>query len=328
MGTSYILNLWQPKKSVAVMTEQYHKYDHLFSNVKPNAVGGIRIFTKDDPYRIEQDYAAVTTEENAIWRRLFKKLIQPLDQYASAEYLMGLKILNLPPDRFPNFRKLSEITHANSGWALQPVAGFLDEYVFFKMNAERKFPVTDIIRRSRRFKEKYQGVNIANEDGYTPEPDIYHDVRGHAPFLTDRRYGDFLADMGELGLELIRDERGLGPELMAHNLKRLQNFAWWTYEFGIMKKQPDSDALRQTPNDMDHEIYGAGILSSYNETMNVVACSRGESARSELKPFDMEEIVLTRFDYSEIQDRYYVIDSMESLYRTYYDHKDLFRFAG
>ncbi len=310
------------------MTESYHSYDHLFTNIKPNAIGGIRIFTQNDPFRIDQHYDAVSTEENAIWERLFRKSIDLLDRYASAEYLKGLELLNLPEDRFPEFTQLSEVLKSASGWELQPVAGFLDEYLFFKLNAERKFPVTDIIRKSWRFTEKYRGVTIANEDEYTPEPDIYHDVRGHAPFLTDRKYGDFLADMGQLGLDLIRDDRGLGPELVAHNLKRLQNFAWWTYEFGIMKKQPDTDRLRREPNDMDHEIYGAGILSSYGETLNVAACSQGRSRQSELRPFDMEEIVLTRFDYSEFQDRYFVIDSMEQLYADYESNRHLFYYEG
>ena len=115
---------------------------------------------------------------------------------------------------------------------------------------------------------------------------------------------------------------------MAHNLKRLQNFAWWSYEFGIMKKQPESENWRTDANDMDHELYGSGIISGYDEVMNVVACSRGESDSSALLPFDMEEVVMTRFDYSDIQDRYYIIDSMESLYADFYDNQRLFFFEG
>ncbi|MFQ6673307.1 MAG: hypothetical protein ACE5GH_00820 [Fidelibacterota bacterium] len=310
------------------MVDEYTKYDYLFSNVRPHAVGGIKIFAKDDPYLIEQDYDAVADEEKNIWKRLFEKLIHPLDQYASQEYLLGLQALGLSPDRWPDFRELSPKIKSASGWELTPVAGFLDEYVFFQLNAGKKFPVTDIIRQSKRFEEKYTGQEIRNTDEYTPEPDIFHDVRGHSPFLMNKEYGDFLAEIGKLGYELITDERGLGPELTAHNLKRLQNFAWWTYEFGVMKKQDDSDQYRKTPNDANHEIYGSGIISSYDEVMNVVACAKGESSRSRFLPFDIEEVALTRFDYSDIQDRYYVIDSMESLYSAFQDNLSLFFFEG
>lgn len=310
------------------MTDAYTAYDHLFTNMKPNAIGGIRIFSKNDPYEKPQRYDEITNLENSIWAKLFQRLEPVLNQYASKEYLMGLRSLPIPKDRFPWFEEISPIIANSTGWELCPVAGFLDEELFFDLNAARKFPVTDIIRQSPRFEQKYAGVNIQNDAGYTPEPDIFHDIQGHTPFLMNRDYADFLARLGALGQELLKDERGLGPELVAHNLKRLQNFSWWTYEFGVMKKQPGTDKFRRVPNDIDLEIYGAGIISSYDECLNVVRCAKGESAASKLLPFDMEEVVMTRFDYSDIQDRYYVINSMEALYQAFDSHQELFWFEG
>ncbi|MFQ6615266.1 MAG: hypothetical protein ACE5HZ_00675 [Fidelibacterota bacterium] len=310
------------------MLEVHTKYDHLFRNVKPHAVGGIKIFTENDPYLIKQNYGAISDEEREIWRRLFNRLEDPLDQYASKEYLQGLRALGLSRNEWPNFETLTPVLEQASGWMLTPVAGFLNEYLFFLLNSQRKFPVTDIIRQSGRFRQKYSGQDIRNTDEYTPEPDIFHDIRGHSPFLTNREYGDFLAEIGQLGYALITDERGMGPELIAHNLKRLQNFAWWSYEFGVMKKQNHTDEIRKSPNNIDYEIYGSGIISSYDEVMNVVACATGESNRSRFLPFDVGEVVLTRFDYSDIQDRYFVIDSMEALYSTFRDNTDLFLFEG
>ena len=74
----------------------------------------------------------------------------------------------------------------------------------------------------------------------------------------------------------------------------------------------DSDHLRRLPNDIDFEIYGAGIISSLDEVDNIINCAKGFSSKSSFLPYDVEEIVLTCFDYSHIQDRYYVIDSMEA----------------
>jgi phenylalanine-4-hydroxylase len=134
--------------------------------------------------------------------------------------------------------------------------------------------------------------------------------------------------VGLLGDEILRDERGLGPELVAHNLKRLQNFAWWTYEFGLIKNAGESDQFRRIKNDIDYEIYGAGIISSFDETLNVVQCAKGQLNHSKFLPFDMEEVVLTRFDYSKIQDRYYVINTMTDMYRDFKDNQNLFWFEG
>jgi len=306
----------------------YEKYDYLFSNLKPHTIEGILIFGRDDDYIKSQKYDEVTNFENKIWADLYTNLELLLDQYASREYLLGIKALPIPRDRFPEFDAISPIVENSTGWTLLPVAGFLNEELFFEVNAKRQFPVTDIIRKSPRFDEKYAGRDIRNDEGYTPEPDIFHDIQAHVPFLMNREYADFLADVGVLGHDIITDQQGLGPELVAHNLKRLQNFAWWTYEFGVVKNNGATDNIRRSNNDIDYEIYGAGIISSYDETLNVVHCAQGSSNRSQFLLFDIEEIVMTRYDYSEIQDRYYVIDSMGDLYAAYYENKDLFFFEG
>ncbi|MEE3195985.1 MAG: hypothetical protein VX260_03410 [Candidatus Neomarinimicrobiota bacterium] len=300
----------------------------MFSNLKSQTIEGIYIFGKDDQYLINQDYSSITNLENQIWSDLYIKLELVLDQYSSKEYLLGIKSLPIPRDRFPDFNAISPIIENSTGWSLLPVAGFLDEELFFEVNANKKFPVTDIIRKSPRFDKKYHEREIKNEEGYTPEPDIFHDIQAHVPFLMNKEFAEFLADVGRLGHEIIIDKRKLGPELVAHNLKRLQNFAWWTYEFGLIKNNGNADSYRRNNNDIDYEIYGSGIISSYDETNNVIQCAKGESKRSKFLPFDIEEIIMTRYDYSNIQERYYVIDSMEDLYETYYNNKSLFLYEG
>ena len=304
------------------------KYDYLFSNLRPQTIEGIYIFGKNDQYIINQDYSLITNLENQIWTDLYIKLELLLDQYSSKEYLLGIKSLPIPRDRFPDFNAISPIIENSTGWSLLPVAGFLDEELFFEVNANKQFPVTDIIRKSPRFDKKYLDRAIKNEEGYTPEPDIFHDIQAHVPFLMNKEFAEFLADVGKLGHEIIVDTRKLGPELVAHNLKRLQNFAWWTYEFGVIKNNGDADSYRRNNNDIDYEIYGSGIISSYDETNNIIQCAKGESKRSKFLPFDIEEIIMTRYDFSNIQERYYVIDSMEDLYETYYDNKSLFFYEG
>ena len=118
----------------------------------------------------------------------------------------------------------------------------------------------------------------------------------------NREYADFLADIGTLGHDIITDQRGLGIELVAHNLKRLQNFAWWTYEFGVVKNNVATDNIRRINNDIDYEIYGAGIISSYDETLNVITCAQRSANRSQFLPFDIEEIIICLLYTSDAAD--------------------------
>tara|TARA_B100000427_G_scaffold287005_1_gene261336 strand:- start:959 stop:1891 length:933 start_codon:yes stop_codon:yes gene_type:complete len=310
------------------MISEFTKYNKLFKNIIPNAVGGIRIFSKRDTFLKPQVYDDVTNLENRIWAELYQKLDFLLNQYATKEYLLGLKALPIPNNMFPKFEEISPLIQNSTDWTLVPVAGFLDEELFFDLNRKRQFPVTEIIRQSPRFEEKYMGVDIKNEAGYTPEPDIFHDIQGHIPFLMNKKYADFMWEIGLLGDLILKDEKGLGPDLVAHNLKRLQNFAWWTYEYGLIKNNGDTDKFRRINNDIKYEIYGSGIISSYDEVMNVIKCSKGESGRSKFLPYNIEEIVMTCFDYSEIQDRYYVIDSMDHLYESFKRDQDIFWFEG
>jgi len=310
------------------MVYQSSKYNNLFKNVIPNTIDGIKIFGVGDQYSIKQKYDDITNFENKIWAELFQGLEFLLDQYASKEYLLGLRSLPIPNNMFPEFDAISPLIRNATGWTLFPVAGFLDEELFFEINTKRQFPVTDIIRKSPRFDKKYSGVEIKNDAGYTPEPDIFHDVQAHVPFLMNKDYAHFMWEVGTLGDEIIKDKKGLGPDLVSHNLKRLQNFAWWTYEYGLLKNQGDTDRFRRNDNDIKYEIYGAGIISSFDEVNNVVSCAKGKSKQSKFIPYNIEEIIMTCFDYSHIQDRYYVINSMEELYQSFSDNKNLFWFEG
>ena len=304
------------------------KYNKLFRNIIPNSIEGIKIFSSSDKYIKPQKYNDVTNFENKIWSDLYQDLEFLLDQYASKEYLIGLRTLPIPNNMFPEFEAISPLLENSTDWKLVPVAGFLEEELFFELNKDRKFPVTDIIRKSPRFDQKYSNSEISNAKGYTPEPDIFHDIQGHIPLLMNKNYADFMCEVGVLGYKIVKDEKALGPELVYHNLKRLQNFSWWTYEYGLIKKNISTDKFRRVSNDIPYEIYGSGIISSLDETKNVIDCAKGIKNRSKFLKYDIEEIALTCFDYSDMQDRYFVIDSMDYLYRSFKENQELFFYEG
>ena len=144
---------------------QNSKYDKLFNNIIPNSIEGIKIFKVSDDYIKPQKYDDVTNLENRIWSELYQNLEFLLDQYASKEYLMGLRTLPIPNNMFPEFEAISPLLENSTEWTLVPVAGFLEEELFFELNKDRKFPVTDIIRRSPRFDQKYSNSKILNARG-------------------------------------------------------------------------------------------------------------------------------------------------------------------
>ena len=83
------------------MIETFQKHDNLFKNVKPNAIGNIVIFSKDENWQIQQDYSGVSLEENKIWSQLYSKVIpvaktavpiEPIPAVAIARPTIPLKV--------------------------------------------------------------------------------------------------------------------------------------------------------------------------------------------------------------------------------------------
>jgi phenylalanine-4-hydroxylase len=106
--------------------------------------------------------------------------------------------------------------------------------------------------------------------------------------------------------------------LKFHNLKRLQNFVWWTLEFGLIAENINTS----------FEILGSGILSSIDEIKNVIKSIKYENKYSTIIKYDIENVVFTRFDYSNLQDRYYYIESFDYLYNSFSSNIDIFLFKG
>ena len=107
-------------------------------------------------------------------------------------------------------------------------------------------------------------------------------------------------------------------DLKYHNLKRLQNFVWWTLEFGVI--------LNNTNNDF--EILGAGILSSIDEINNAINSILNKKKYAKIIKYDIEKVIFTCFDYSNLQDRYFFVNSFDLMYDSFYSNKDIFLYKG
>jgi len=294
-----------------MQTAKKSKYDYLFKHNIDNYVKNIIVYNKKDVWSIDQAYELIDNEEHIIWKNLFRK-VRPHAYNSSIDmFKNGLDFLcshaNEFDSKIPNLDNVSKLIMNETGWQIKPVSGFVDEVIFFELLANKFFPSSDIIRLSNRFYDKYKNTNVKNVLSYTPEPDIFHEIFGHAPFLLNKDYSLLLEKVGKLGCSILSSEV-LSKDLITHNLKRLQNFVWWTLEFGLV----------EASNSIGYEIYGAGILSSFDEIEHVL------SNKTNIIEYNFEEIIMTRFDYSDLQDRYYLIDSFNTLLNDFDRNQDQF----
>jgi phenylalanine-4-hydroxylase len=168
---------------------------------------------------------------------------------------------------------LNERLGALTGWRVVAVPGLVPDAVFFDHLAHRRFPAASFIRS-------------ADQLDYLQEPDVFHDVFGHVPLLTDPVFADYMQAYGEGGLRAL----GLGR---LHNLARLY---WYTVEFGLLETVAGL------------EIYGAGIVSSRTESIFAL-----ESASPHRIGFDLERVMRTPYRIDDFQQIYFVIPSLEDL---------------
>jgi phenylalanine-4-hydroxylase len=180
-------------------------------------------------YTCEQDWAAYTPEQHALYRRLYERQIGQLPGLACDEFIAAVQNLG-EPSLIPRFEALSETLYRATKWQVVAVPGLIPEEAFFALLANRKFPVTGWLRKPEEF-------------DYVVEPDVFHDLFGHVPLLFNPMFADYMQAYGAGGLKATR--------LQA--CEYLARLYWYTVEFGLIT----------TPAGL--RAYGAGILSSGGE---------------------------------------------------------------
>lgn len=222
---------------------------------------------------ISQDWEGYGAQEHATWRKLFERQSRLLVGRACEEYLAGLDQLGVCADGIPDFQKLNDVLGRTTGWQIVAVPGLVADEVFFGHMAERRFVATRWIREPAQM-------------DYLQEPDIFHDVFGHVPLLTNPAFANYLQAYGRGGLKALR----LG------SLDMLARLYWYTVEFGLLHT-PDGP-----------RIYGAGILSSKGESIYCL-----DDPHPKRIAFDLKRILRTRYRIDDFQENYFVIDSFEQL---------------
>lgn len=236
-------------------------------------------------FTIEQKWDRYTREEHAIWTTLYERQMKVLKDRAVPEHFRGLELLNLNEGGIPDFRRVNERLEKLTGWTVVTVPGLIPEKVFYEHLANRRFVSGRFIRDGEKL-------------DYLPEPDIFHDVFGHVPLLTQPVFADYMQAYGRGGLRSLQFDA----------IKHMARLYWYTVEFGLIN----------TPE--GRRIYGAGIVSSKAES---IFCLEARSPNR--IHFDLERVMRTDYRYDDFQQTYFVIDSYDELMEaTYQDFAPIY----
>jgi phenylalanine-4-hydroxylase len=173
---------------------------------------------------------AYSAEEDEVWRVVSGELAAKHRRLACAEYRRGCERLVLPTNRVPQLREVDERVRSLTGFRIRPVPGLVPVNDFYGSLAERTFMSTQYVR--------HHSVPF-----YTPEPDIVHEIIGHANMLASSAFASLYEAAG------VASRRARSPEA----LEFFSRVFWFTLEFGVVREAGELKA------------YGAGLLSSFGE---------------------------------------------------------------
>jgi phenylalanine-4-hydroxylase len=214
---------------------------------------------------------AYNTNENKTWEAVWSQLTKLHSTHACREYNDAFPRLienaGFRADRVPQIGELSAYLQEVTGFTLRPVAGLLSTRDFLNALAFRVFYSTQYIRHH-------------SKPLYTPEPDVCHELMGHAPLFADPSFAAFSQEIGLLSLGASEED-----------IARLGKLYWYTVEFGLTKQGGQVRA------------FGAGLLSSFGELEYSL------SDKPKKLPFDPWVASELEFPITTYQPTYFVAES-------------------
>ena len=160
----------------------------------------------------DRGFIAYDAEEDAVWRDLMAQQLPAVRDRMASPYLRGLDLLDLPQVRVPQCPEVSAKLGALTGWRVEPVPALIGFGRFFGMLADRTFPAASFIRKRKHF-------------NYIEEPDIFHEIFGHTPLLTDPAFAAFSQAIGAAGTRCDKADYAW-----------LIRLYWFSIEFGLMRE--------------------------------------------------------------------------------------------
>ena len=199
-----------------------------------------------------------TAEERAVWQTALQKLAPLHAKYACEEYLRAFPSLGFEPNHISQLGEANEVLLRQTGFKMVPVAGLVSPRVFMSHLADGLFLATQYVRHH-------------SAPLYTPEPDVIHELIGHAALLANPGFAEVNRLFGEATNRVGEDR-----------IDALIRVYWYALEFGVVRL------------DRGLKVVGAGLLSSFGEL------GRFES-QADLRPYDLKEIANTPFNPTDYQ---------------------------
>jgi phenylalanine-4-hydroxylase len=265
--------------------------------------GGTDLINDDHPGFTDEDYKArrnllaesaksyrhgqpipridYSRDEVATWSHVYSQLQALHKQHACKEYLRIMPYLEqhcgFRIDNIPQLDDVSSLLQETTGFSIRPIAGLLSARDFLNALAFRVFYSTQYIRHHSR-------------PLYTPEPDLIHELIGHAPLFADPDFAAFSHAIGVASLGASDAD-----------IERLASCYWFSVEFGLVW---EGDQVK---------AYGAGLLSSFGELEYACSPTRpagGVNEVPELRPFDPWVAGNQAFPITNYQPVYFVANDL------------------
>ncbi|MGB1318152.1 MAG: phenylalanine-4-hydroxylase, partial [Flavobacteriales bacterium] len=144
----------------------------------------------------EQIYENYTQEDFAVWKTLYNRQTDLLEKYASSEFLNALKVIDFTADKIPDFKRIKTALEPLTGWQLETVPNISEQKDFFQFLSEKKFTATCWLRKMEQL-------------DYLEEPDMFHDVFGHVPLLSNKAYTNFFQAISHIALDYIDNAKAI-----------------------------------------------------------------------------------------------------------------------
>jgi phenylalanine-4-hydroxylase len=214
--------------------------------------------------------APYVAEEHAVWGAVWDRLA-PLHQvHVCPEILELQKFLPMGTQTIPQLSHLNATLENAGGFRMEPVAGLVSPRTFMRYLGRRVFLSTQYIRHH-------------SQPFYTPEPDVVHELVGHAATLVHPGIAEVNRLLGQAADVANTDE-----------MVRIDRVYWYTMEFGVVAH---GDGTR---------AFGAGLLSSVGELATY-------EQNATLLDWDLARMAQTPFDPTAFQTTLFVAPSFTHL---------------
>jgi len=232
-----------------------------------NAIAALSVDrTTDDPIP-EVDY---TPAEHELWCTLSDALHEAWPDGACTRVLDAVEQLALPRDHTPQLGEVNERLSPLTGFSYVPVPGLAPLRGFYSSFAEGRFSSTQYLRHH-------------SSPLYTPEPDLVHEVLGHAHHLAIDELAALYRATGSATDRLQSDAA----------LVFLSKVFWCTIEFGVVEEDGQTKA------------FGAGLLSSPGELASFGTAT--------VRPLDFAAMGTSEYDITAYQPVLYGAPSTAAL---------------